>query len=413
MDGVGGMRCRACGSELDLDFVDLGSAPPSNEYLRPQDLDQPEAWYPLRVLVCEGCWLVQTEDFARFDDLFSDDYAYFSAFSSVWVDHCTSYANRMVTDLGLDHSSTVVEVAANDGTLLRQFADRGIGCLGIEPTASTAAVARSLGLEVVQEFLTVEVAERLRGDGVRADLLAANNVLAHVPDIVGFATGCRILLVDEGLATFEFPHLLELVRGVQFDTIYHEHFSYLSLTAVASVFRSAGLQVVDVERLPTHGGSLRVHARPTAGSPVASDAVGRMLAEEDAAGMSNRDFYGGFQEAVGSVRDGLLRFLLEAREDGRSVAAYGAAAKGNTLLNFAGVRPDLVGFVVDRNPAKQGLFLPGSRIPIVDEERLRAERPDEVLILPWNLAGELVDQLAYVHDWGGSLVTAVPEVRRW
>jgi len=407
------MRCRACGSDLALDLVDLGSAPPSNEYLRSEDLDQPEAWYPLRVRVCEGCWLVQTEDFARHDDLFSDDYAYFSAFSTGWVDHCEAFAERMTTDLGLDASSTVVEVATNDGTLLQHFADRGIGCLGIEPTASTAAAARSMGLEVVQEFLTVELAERLQGDGVRADLLSANNVLAHVPDIVDFATGCRMLLADGGLATFEFPHLLELVRGVQFDTIYHEHFSYLSLTAVASVFRSAGLHVVDVERLSTHGGSLRVHARPTAGSPVASEAVDQLLAEEDAAGMSTRDFYGGFQEAVGSVRDGLLRFLIDARADGRTVAAYGAAAKGNTLLNFAGVRPDLVHFVVDRNPAKQGLFLPGSRIPIVDEDRLRTDRPDQVLLLPWNLTDELVDQLSYVRDWGGSLVTAVPEVRRW
>jgi len=413
MDGAGVMRCRACGSDLALGLVDLGSAPPSNEYLRPEDLDQPEAWYPLRVLVCEGCWLVQTEDFARHDDLFADDYAYFSAFSSGWVDHCEAYADRMTKDLGLGASSTVVEVATNDGTLLHRFASRGIGCLGIEPTASTAAAARSLGLEVIQEFLTVELAERLRAEGFQADLLSANNVLAHVPDIVGFATGCRLLLADGGLATFEFPHLLELVRGIQFDTIYHEHFSYLSLTAVTSVFRAAGLQVVDVERLPTHGGSLRVHARSAAGAAEASASVGRQLVEEDAAGLSTREFYGGFQEAVGAVRDGLLRFLLDARSAGRTVTAYGAAAKGNTLLNFAGVRPDLVRFVVDRNPAKQGLFLPGSRIPIVDEDHLRAERPDEVLILPWNLADELVDQLSYVRDWGGSIITAVPEVRRW
>ncbi len=408
------MRCRHCKAELDLDLVDLGTSPPSNAYLRSGDLDAPELWFPLRVKVCESCWLVQTEDFARHDDLFTDDYAYFSGFSEGWVAHCRTYADRMVRELGLDADSTVVEVASNDGTLLREFHDRSIRCLGIEPTAGTAAASRLIGLEVVQEFLTVPVAERLRKDGLRADLLAANNVLAHVPDILGFAKACCVLLADAGVATFEFPHLMELVEGTQFDTIYHEHFSYLSLTAVAAVFEDAGLLIVDVEQLETHGGSLRVHVRRAdAGRRTPAGAVTDLLGLELAAGVASRAFYEGFQEAAQRVRDGLLRFLLDARESGRTVAGYGAAAKGNTLLNFAGVGQDMVEFVVDRNPVKQGMFLPGSRIPIVAEEHLRDRQPDHVLVLPWNLAGELASQLSYVAEWGGSIITAVPEVRTW
>ena len=317
----------------------------------------------------------------------------------------------MVDRLGLGPDSLVVEVACNDGTLLAHFLDRGIRCLGIEPTAGTAAAARDLGLEVVEEFVGVATAERLAAAGVSADLLAANNVVAHVPDIVDFVRGCGLLLAPDGVATFEFPHLLRLVEGVQFDTVYHEHFSYLSLTSLGRVVDTAGLAIHDVEEVPTHGGSLRVHlGRPEGTHPV-SPSVGRLLEVEEASGVGNDEFYRGFQVEADRVKDGLLRFLLDARTEGRTVVGYGAAAKGNTLLNYAGVRPDLLPFVVDRNPVKQGRFLPGSRIPIVEEGRLSEVRPDHVLVLPWNLRPELEESLAYVREWGCSFVTAVPELR--
>ena len=394
-----------------MTFLDLGNSPPSNAYLSAGDLDAPETWYPLRVMACGDCRLVQTRDFARAEDLFTEDYAYFSGFSSSWRDHCRRYADQMVDRLGLGSESLVVEVACNDGTLLAEFLDRGTRCLGVEPTASTAAAARDLGLEVVEEFVGVATAERLAADGVSADLLAANNVVAHVPDIVDFVRGCGILLAPDGVATFEFPHLLRLVEGVQFDTVYHEHFSYLSLTSLSRVVEAVGLVVHDVEEVPTHGGSLRVHlGRLDGGHPV-SPSVGRLLDLEEDRGLCSDAYYRGFQAEADRVKDDLLRFLLEARAEGRSVAAYGAAAKGNTLLNYAGVRPDLVPFVVDRNPAKQGRFLPGSRIPVVDEGRLSRVRPDYVLILPWNLREELEESLSYVRDWGATFVTAVPELR--
>jgi SAM-dependent methyltransferase len=405
------MICRSCGSALELTFLDLGNSPLSNAYLSAGDLDAPETWYPLRVMACGDCRLVQTRDFARAEDLFTEDYAYFSGFSSSWRDHCRRYADQMVDRLGLGSESLVVEVACNDGTLLAEFLDRGTRCLGVEPTASTAAAARDLGLEVVEEFVGVATAERLAADGVSADLLAANNVVAHVPDIVDFVQGCGILLAPDGVATFEFPHLLRLVEGVQFDTVYHEHFSYLSLTSLSRVVEAVGLVVHDVEEVPTHGGSLRVHlGRLDGGHPV-SPSVGRLLDLEEDRGLCSDAYYRGFQAEADRVKDDLLRFLLEARAEGRSVAAYGAAAKGNTLLNYAGVRPDLVPFVVDRNPAKQGRFLPGSRIPVVDEGRLSRVRPDHVLILPWNLREELEESLSYVRDWGATFVTAVPELR--
>ncbi|MBJ31438.1 MAG: SAM-dependent methyltransferase [Acidimicrobiaceae bacterium] len=408
------MKCRHCAAPLESVFLDLGSAPPSNAYLTADRLAGPEAWYPLRVLVCESCWLVQTEDFARAEELFDDHYAYFSGFSSGWVDHCRRYAEAMVERFELGRESSIVEVACNDGTLLRNFSERGMSCVGIEPTASTAAAARDLGLEVVEEFLGVTVAEALAEAGLRADLLAANNVVAHVPDIVDFVAGCGVLLGDDGVATFEFPHLLRLVDEVQFDTVYHEHFSYLSLTSIRSVAATAGLQAFDVERVPTHGGSLRVFLQRTdVGVRPVTPSIVTLLAEEAEAGVGGRDFYTGFQERAEVLKDDLLRFLLDARQGGRKVVAYGAAAKGNTLLNFAGVRPDLLGAVVDQNPAKQGRFLPGSRIPIVSEQVVVDERPDHVLILPWNLRDEVADRLDYAREWGATFVVAVPSLQQW
>lgn len=405
------MICRHCQAELRLNFLDLGCAPPSNAYLSAAALRAPEIWYPLRVLVCESCWLVQTDDHAGREALFAGDYAYFSSFSSSWLAHAKAYVEVMASRFELDTSSHVVEVASNDGYLLQFVKATGISCLGIEPTTGTAAAARKKGIEVVEEFFGVALATRLVSEGRSADLMVANNVLAHVPDINDFVAGFARLLKPQGVATFEFPHLLRLVEGCQFDTIYHEHFSYLSFAAVETVFEKNGLRVFDVEDLPTHGGSLRVFAqRRDGGSHGPTPAVARLRDVESSAGVATVSYYTGFQSRAERVKDDLLAFLVESKRAGKRVTAYGAAAKGNTLLNFAGVRPDLVSWVVDRNPAKKDKFLPGSRIPVVDEARLQTERPDYVLVLPWNLRLEISEQLNYVRSWGAKLVTAVPSL---
>lgn len=403
------MKCRHCHAELTLSLVDLGSAPPSNAYLTSQTLREPEKYFPLHVLVCDHCWLVQTEDFAQADELFSADYAYFSSFSTTWLKHAEKYVVDMADRFSLDRNSYIVEIAANDGYLLQYAKARGIPCLGVEPTKSTAAVARAKGIEVVEEFFGVGLARQLVEQGKQADLTVANNVLAHVPDINDFVGGFATLLKPTGVATFEFPHLLNLIEQNQFDTIYHEHYSYLSLTAVATIFQANGLSVFDVEELPTHGGSLRVYAqRKDAGVRETSVRVAKLLERETLAGMCNKDFYVGFQRKADKVKNDLLVFLIEAQRAGKSVVGYGAAAKGNTLLNYAGVRPDLMSFVVDRNPAKQGKFLPGSRLPVMAEDQLKQARPDYVVILPWNLRDEVVEQLGYIRAWGGTFVTVVP-----
>ncbi|MBX3638482.1 MAG: class I SAM-dependent methyltransferase [Rubrivivax sp.] len=403
------MKCRHCHAELATTFLDLGSAPPSNAYLSAAQLRAPETWYPLRLLVCESCWLVQTEDHAGREALFTEDYAYFSSFSSSWLEHSRRYVETMRERFALDRRSLVAEVAANDGYLLQYVQQAGIPCYGIEPTASTAAAARAKGLVIVERFFGIALAEELAAQGRQVDLVAANNVLAHVPDINDFAAGFARLLKPQGVATFEFPHLMRMIALNQFDTAYHEHYSYLSLGAVQRIFAAAGLQVFDVEELPTHGGSLRVFAqRADAGTQPTSAAVAALVQREAAAGLGRVEHYRGFQGRAERVKDDLLRFLLEAKAAGRRVAAYGAAAKGNTLLNFAGVRADLLAFVVDRNPAKQGRYMPGSRIPIVGEPQLREQRPQDILLLPWNLKAELVEQLAYAREWGARFVTAVP-----
>jgi SAM-dependent methyltransferase len=406
------MKCRHCAAELERVCLDLGSAPPSNAYLSEAALRAPEIWYPLRLLVCERCWLVQTEDHAGREALFSDDYAYFSSFSSSWLAHARAYVEAMRSRFALTPASLVCEIAANDGYLLRWVRDAGIPCFGVEPTASTARAARALGLDIVERFFGVALGQELVAAGRQVDMVAANNVLAHVPDINDFVAGFAALLKPDGVATFEFPHLLRLLAENQFDTVYHEHYSYLSLSAVVRVFEGNGLAVFDVEALTTHGGSLRVFAqRLDSGRRPMSDAVGRVLDEEVAAGLTSAAGYEGFQARIDKVKDDFMSFLIDAHRAGRKVAAYGAAAKGNTLMNYAGVRPDLIAYVVDRNPAKQGRFMPGSRIPIVDEARLRADRPDDVVLLPWNLRDELMTQLDYVRGWGGRFVTAVPELR--
>ncbi|MDQ0084925.1 class I SAM-dependent methyltransferase [Variovorax paradoxus] len=403
------MKCRHCHAELSLQLMDLGSSPPSNAYLGAAQLAAPEKWYPLRVLACSQCWLVQTEDYAHYAELFSSDYAYFSSYSTSWLAHSKRYVDEVVRRFALSPASHVVEVAANDGYLLQYVQQAGIPCTGIEPTASTARAAREKGLSVVEAFFGVALARQLVAEGKAADLIAANNVLAHVPDINDFVAGFAELLKPHGVATFEFPHLMRLVADCQFDTIYHEHFSYLSLSAVHRLFEANGLCVFDVEELATHGGSLRVFAqRRDTGEHAVEATVARLLAVELNAGLTTPAYYEGFQSRADDVRDGLVTFLIEARRAGKRVGAYGAAAKGNTLLNYAGIRSGLLPWVVDRNPAKQGQYMPGSRIPIVDEARLQREKPDYVLILPWNLKAEVMSQLAYIREWGGQFVCAVP-----
>jgi ubiquinone/menaquinone biosynthesis C-methylase UbiE len=405
------VKCRHCAHELTLPFLDLGSAPPSNAYLTAEGLNAPEVWYPLKVLTCTHCWLVQTEDHAGREALFDDNYAYFSSFSTSWLAHAQAYVHAMVSRFKLDANSRVVEVAANDGYLLQYVQQVGVPCYGIEPTASTAAAAKAKGLAILERFFGVALAQELASQGQQADLMAANNVLAHVPDINDFVGGFAVLLNPQGVATFEFPHLLQMVQHGQFDTAYHEHYSYLSLTAVKRIFVANGLEVFDVQQLPTHGGSLRVFAqRQDLGRRAVETSVDHLLTQEKEAGMLSPDFYGQLGKKSSSIVNSLLLFLISQADQGGSVAAYGGAAKGNTLLNFAGVRPHLLPYVVDANPAKQGKFMPGSRIPIVSEAHLRAHRPSHVLILPWNLKEEVMAQLNYIREWGGKFVTAVPSL---
>jgi SAM-dependent methyltransferase len=402
------MKCRFCAAPLADVFLDLGTAPPSNAYLAATALAAPETWFPLKLHTCTQCWLVQVDEVQSHDALFAPDYAYFSSYSRSWLEHAGRFVERAVARLGLDGRSRVVEVASNDGYLLQYVAARGIPCVGIEPTAGTAQAARARGIDTIEAFFGKAMATQFAATRGRADLIVANNVFAHVPDINDFVAGFTAALAPDGVLTLEFPHLLELVAQRQFDTVYHEHFSYFSLHTARAVLAAHGLRVWDVEQLPTHGGSLRLWACHAAAARADEPAVAALAAREVAAGMLAPAFYAGFQQAADAVKDDFVAFLIDQKRNGRKVAAYGAAAKGNTLLNYAGVRADLLPYVVDASPHKQGRFLPGSRIPIVAEARLRAERPDVVVLLPWNLRAELVAQLAYVRDWGGRFAVAVP-----
>jgi SAM-dependent methyltransferase len=408
------VKCRHCDSHDLMPFLDLGSAPPSNAYLTSATLHAAETWLPLRLLACRSCWLVQTEDYAGREALFTEDYAYFSSFSSSWLAHAQRYVMMMIERLALGPHSLIVEIAANDGYLLRHAKAAGVPCLGVEPTTAAATAARSLGLEMIERFFGTALGRELAARTGGADLMVANNVLAHVPDINDFVAGFTTLLKPSGVATFEFPHLLRMVAENQFDTAYHEHYSYLSLAAVKRIMERAGLTVFDVEILPTHGGSLRVFVQPTAtGCHPLNKRVATVLEDERRAGLEGEAFYQSFQARAEKAKDDLLAFLIEVKRQGARIAAYGAAAKGNTLLNFAGVRPDLLPYVVDKNPAKQGKFMPGSRIPIVAPDRLWAERPDYILIAPWNLRTEVTEQLLddFTRSgapWQGRFVTAIP-----
>jgi len=405
------MNCRHCNSPLEHTFLDLGFAPPSNAYLSAADLTKPELYYPLKLKVCTQCWLVQTEDYAEADELFSPDYAYFSSTSSSWLIHAKKYTEAMTERFGLDEQSFVIEVASNDGYLLKNFVESNVPCLGIEPTASTAMAAEKLGIPVLREFFGQSLALQLADEGKQADLILGNNVYAHVPDINDFTAGIKSALKPHGVVTLEFPHLLQLIEENQFDTVYHEHFSYLSLHTVCKLFEKAGLRVWDVERLPTHGGSLRVYGCHVDDSRTRALSVDTLLMEENNHGLQQLSTYLSFQSHAERVKNGLLSYLIEQKRTGKTVAAYGAAAKGNTLLNYAGVKPDLLSYVCDAASSKQGKYMPGSHIPIFSPVILRERQPDVVLILPWNIAEEVVAENLYIREWGGIFVTAVPEVR--
>jgi hypothetical protein len=402
------MNCRHCGESLTHTFLDLGHAPPSNAYLSATDLSRPETYYPLKIMVCEHCWLVQTADYAKADALFNSEYAYFSSTSSSWLAHAARYAAQVTEQFALGPNSLVIEVASNDGYLLKNFLVNGIPCLGIEPTASTAQAAEQLGIPVLREFFGETLGQQLAARGQQADLIAGNNVFAHVPDINDFTRGLKGALKQDGVITLEFPHLMRLLEFAQFDTVYHEHFSYLSLYTVNRIFAAAGLRVWHVEELASHGGSLRVYGCHAGASRANQPTVAAILMEEAHRGLQALNTYQGFQARANALKDELLIFLIEQKQLGKTVAAYGAAAKGNTLLNYAGIKPDLLLFVCDAAASKQGKFLPGSHIPIFEPAALSLHRPDCVLILPWNIADEVMAQLAHLRVSGTRFVTAVP-----
>ena len=404
------MKCRHCASPLSHTFLDLGFAPPSNAYLTTDDLLRPEEYFPLKIKVCDHCWLVQTEDYIQADKLFSHDYAYFSSSSTGLLAHAAHYAAKMIGALPLTRESLVIEVASNDGYLLRNFVAARIPCLGIEPTANTAAAAENLGIPVLREFFGEQLGKQLAAKGKQADLIAGNNVYAHVPDINDFTRGMKAALKPSGTITLEFLHLMRLVEHSLFDTVYHEHFSYLSLYTVDRIFKAAGLCVWDVEELPTQGGSLRIYGCHGEDARQVSAAVSAMLAEEARRGLQTLATYQDFQPKADRIKGDLLAFLIEQKRAGRKVAAYGAAAKGNTLLNYAGVKPDLLPFVCDVATAKQGKFMPGSHIPILAPSVLLEQRPDYLLILPWNIATEVKQQNARLAQLGTKFVTAVPRL---
>ena len=405
------MKCRHCGNTTFIPFADLGNAPPSNAMLTEATLDAPEAYYPLAVEVCDRCFLAQVDEHKAATEIFDSDYTYFSSFSRSWLDHAERFADMAVERFGLGPHSLVVEVASNDGYLLQYFKGRGIPVQGVDPTANTAEVAIGKGIPTIVDFFGRRLAEERLA--AKADLIVGNNVFAHVPDINDFTAGLKAALKPGGVISLEFPHLLRLIEQAQFDTIYHEHFSYLSLGVTESIFGGQGLKVFDVEQLPTHGGSLRVFgAHADDADKVRSRAVDDVLAEEERAGLRSRDLYESFQPRIERIRDDFLKFLLDQQAAGKTVAGYGAAAKGNTLLNYCGIKGnDLIRFVADASPHKQGRFLPGSHIPVVAPGRIDAEKPDFIIIFPWNLRDEIIEQLGHARSWGAQFVTAIPELQ--
>jgi hypothetical protein len=405
------MNCRHCNENLHIVMIDLGHQPASNSYLNSSRLLEGEVYAPLKVFVCDKCWLAQIPSLHMSHELFTPDYAYFSSVSQGWVEHAKRYVAAMIGRFDLTPDDWVVEIASNDGYLLQFVRDAGIPCLGIEPTASTAAAARALGIESLEQFFGTDLARELVAKRGHASLTVANNVLAHVPDINDFVEGFSILLAPEGVGTFEFPHLVNLINLCQFDTIYHEHYSYLSLTAVEKIFAAKGMRVFDVEKIPTHGGSLRVYVcKEDAQTHPEMPAVSALLAEEANQDVATPEYYQFLAGRAQKIKLDLLEFLVAQKKDGKTVAAYGAAAKGNTLLNFAGVHADLISFVCDAAPSKQGLYMPGSHIPILPPSAMYEHKPDFILILPWNIRDEVIDQNGSIKDWGAHFVVAIPEL---
>jgi hypothetical protein len=403
------MLCRFCRTPLHHEFIDLVNAPASNSFLSKEQLNEPEVFYPLKVFVCDSCFLVQVDEYKKSDAIFDSNYVYFSSYSTSWLAHAKQYTEMAAQRFGLTQKSLAVELASNDGYLLQYFVQRGVPVLGIEPTQNTAAVAREKGIETITEFFGTALARQLVEKGIKADLLLGNNVLAHVPDICDFVAGMTILLAPGGVITMEFPHLLQLVENNQFDTIYHEHFSYLSFYTVEKIFGCQGLTLFDVEEIPTHGGSLRIFARHTENSGLlVSDRVQKLREKEKDKGVNNLNYYKGFQLRALKVKLDSLEFLINAKKEGKVVTAYGAAAKGNTLLNYCGIKADLISFVADANPSKQNKFLPASHIPVVSESGIREIRPDYVIILPWNIKEEITRQLGYIREWEGKFVVFIP-----
>ena len=406
------MKCRFCNTPLHHEFIDLINAPPSNAFLTEKQLNEPEIFYPLKLFVCHNCFLVQIYEYKDSKEIFNQNYAYFSSYSTSWLEHAKKYVDMITDRLRLGTESHVMEIASNDGYLLQYFKEKQIPCLGIEPSSNTAQAAREKGIDTLEEFFGVELAERLAQEGKKADLIIGNNVLAHVPDINDFVAGLKIALKNGGVVTMEFPHLMRLIEENQFDTIYHEHFSYLSFHTVRRIFAKHGLVLFDVEELITHGGSLRIYARHDEDeSKSVTPNVAELLRKEAARGMLKLDYYLDFQQKADKVKYALLSFLLEQKKRGKKVVAYGAPAKGNTLLNYCGVKKDLIEFIMDASPHKQGKYLPGNHIPVVDEAKIRKAKPDYVLILPWNIKTEITEQLSYLRDWGGRFVMAVPEIK--
>ncbi len=406
------MNCRFCGHMLSHQLIDLACAPPSNSFLTEDQLNEPEVYYPLKLFVCDACFLVQTDEYKNSTEIFNSEYLYFSSFSKTWLDHARNYAEMMVKRFGYDKRNRVIEIASNDGYLLQYFREKGIPVLGIEPAAGTAAAAETKGIETIVEFFGKALAKRLAGQGNKADLLIGNNVLAHVPDLNDFVAALKIALKPTGIITMEFPHLMQLIDRCQFDTIYHEHFSYLSLLTVRSIFQKHDLEIFGVEELATHGGSLRIFAKHAEDrTKTISPGVSALLEKETAKGINSIGYYTGFQARVDGIKYELLKFLIEQRQNGKRVVAYGAAAKGNTLLNYCGIRKDLLEFVVDASPYKQGKYLPGSHIPVVSEKEIKKSDPDFVIILPWNIQEEIIAQLEYIRAWGGKFVIPIPHIQ--
>jgi 2-polyprenyl-3-methyl-5-hydroxy-6-metoxy-1,4-benzoquinol methylase len=407
------MVCRFCKTNLEYVFIDLGNSPPSNSFLSKEQLDDPEIFYPLKVYTCHNCFLVQIDEYKKSDTIFTNEYVYFSSYSQTWLNHAKEYTEKMIRKFGFNENSQIIEIASNDGYLLQYFKARNIPVLGIEPTANTAKIATEKGIHTIIDFFGVKLASRLAtASNLKADLLLGNNVLAHVPDIMDFVAAMKLILKPAGIITMEFPHLMQLIGNNQFDTIYHEHYSYLSLHTVKKIFEFHNLELFDAEELPTHGGSLRVYAKH-ANDPSKSISVSveDILEKERSKGMSRVDYYQGLQVNALRIKLELVQLLLSKKREGKKIAAYGAAAKGNTLLNYCGVKNDVIEYVSDANPHKQNKYLPASHIPVVNEEYLKSNKPDYVLILPWNLKEEIMHQLNYIKEWQGRFIIAIPEVQ--